>query len=343
MKNILLIILICFLAACKTEQPPKDYAVVFGTIKNPKDSINLRLFNPETSKSIILKVDKNGNFRDTLKLEKPANFNAVYNNVFAVYLANNMELQINFDANQVQKTITYKGNGEEENNFLKYKTKHLINLFGTDYKDYLGKSQTDFDATTKTFTDAFYAELDKKTTVLDSAFVANEKATMEKFKQDMVAQHKQQLEINAKLGKGKPSPDFKNYLNYNGGTSSLADFKGSYVYIDVWATWCVPCVYEIPFLEKVEKQFEGKNIKFVSISVDQKKDEQKWRNMIKDKNMHGIQLLADNADQSQFMTDYYIFGIPRFILLDPNGNIVNYDAPRPSEEKLIQLLNSIII
>jgi hypothetical protein len=65
--------------------------------------------------------------------------------------------------------------------------------------------------------------------------------------------------------------------------------------------------------------------------------------MIKDKNMSGIQLLADKDYDSQFIRDYFIYGIPRFILLDPNGNIVNYDAPRPSEEKLISLFTSLNI
>jgi thiol-disulfide isomerase/thioredoxin len=41
-----------------------------------------------------------------------------------------------------------------------------------------------------------------------------------------------------------------------------------YVYIDVWATWCGPCLQEVPFLQKVEEQYQGKNIEFVSISVD---------------------------------------------------------------------------
>jgi len=97
------------------------------------------------------------------------------------------------------------------------------------------------------------------------------------------------------------------------------------------------------FLAKIEEEFKDKNITFLSISVDNKKDEEKWRKMIETKNLHGVQLLADNAIESQFIKDYYILGIPRFILLDKEGNIVSYDAPRPSEERLKDLFNSLDI
>ena len=344
MRHLIAIAILVLVASCKQEpKVPKDYAVIHGNIKNVKDSINFRLYNPETSKSIIINVDDNGNFRDTLKLDNPAMFNAVYNNIFVMYLQNDMDLQIDFDSDKIKETLSFKGEGEEENKFLKYKTTHVNGLFGEDYKAYLGLNEDEFNATTAKFVKEFNAELDKKASTLDSAFVAKEKADMEDFKINMEAQHQEQLEINAKLGEGKPSPDFKGYTNYNGGTSSLADFRGSYVYIDVWATWCVPCIYEIPFLKKVEKEYEGKNIKFMSISADQPKDEQKWRDMIKDKDLHGIQLLADNAIESDFFVNYFIYGILRFILLDPQGNIVSYDAPRPSEERLKDLFNSLDI
>lgn len=141
---------------------------------------------------------------------------------------------------------------------------------------------------------------------------------------------------------GKPSPTF-NYENHKGGTTSLESLKGKYVYIDVWATWCGPCLKEIPSLEKVEEQFQGKNILFVSISIDNSKDRQKWSNLVNKKEMRGIQLLADKEFDSKFIKEYNIQAIPRFILIDPNGNIVNAQAPFPSDPKLIDLLNSLTL
>ena len=144
------------------------------------------------------------------------------------------------------------------------------------------------------------------------------------------------------LAEGKASPTF-DYENHKGGTTSLADLAGKYVYIDVWATWCGPCIAEIPSLKKVEEKYHDKNIAFVSISIDQKNAYETWKKMVVDKELGGIQLMADNAWQSKFVTDYAIDGIPRFILIDPQGNIVSADAPRPSNPKLIELFDELKI
>lgn len=138
----------------------------------------------------------------------------------------------------------------------------------------------------------------------------------------------------------KASPKF-DYENHKGGKTSLESLKGKYVYIDVWATWCGPCRKEIPSLQKVEVQYEGKNIEFVSISIDSMKDHEKWSKLVTKEQLGGIQLLADNEWDSKFIKDYGIQEIPRFILIDPNGNIVNSQAPKPSDTKLIDLLNSL--
>ncbi|KAB1071390.1 redoxin family protein [Tamlana haliotis] len=145
------------------------------------------------------------------------------------------------------------------------------------------------------------------------------------------------------IAKGKPSPKFVDYENYNGGTTSLDDLKGKFVYIDVWATWCGPCKREIPFLKELEKGYHDKNIEFVSLSIDKVSDREKWRKMIESENLQGVQILADNDWKSQFVKDYQIQGIPRFILLDTEGNIVDANAPRPSDPKLGELLTELNI
>lgn len=140
----------------------------------------------------------------------------------------------------------------------------------------------------------------------------------------------------------KASPQF-DYENQRGGKTSLESLKGKYVYIDVWATWCGPCIKEIPSLQKIEEHYKDKNIVFVSISIDAIKDHDKWSKFVTEKKLGGIQLLADKESNSEFMQGYGITEIPRFILIDPNGNIVNSQAPRPSETALINLFNKLKI
>lgn len=140
---------------------------------------------------------------------------------------------------------------------------------------------------------------------------------------------------------GNPSPTF-NYENHKGGTTDLASLKGKFVYIDVWATWCGPCLREIPSLKEVEKDYHNKNVEFVSISIDESKDYDKWKAMVSEKELGGVQLMADKNWKSKFVEDYAILGIPRFILIDPQGNIVSADAPRPSDPELRKTLDGLM-
>lgn len=345
MKNILLIAIICLFAACKQEAtPPKDYAVIHGTITNPAEGLSLRLYDPESSKNILVAVKEDGTFRDTLRLEQPTSFNAVYGNVFYLYLENDMDLEVNFDKENISKSVSFSGEGSKENQFLKEKNKSSGVLMGENYKDYLSLEDAAFNKKTDEFVKDLENNLDANAEVLSPGFITLQKEKLQKFKTDITAQHTEQLVINENLGEGKPSPDFEDYLNYNGGTSDLADYRGKYVYIDVWATWCIPCIVEMPYMNEIEKEYANKNIQFIGLSIDNpEKDVQKWRDMIVDKELHGEQLLADNQIDSKFVQDYHIYGIPRFILLDPQGNIITYDAPRPSEPRLKELFNSLDI
>lgn len=138
-----------------------------------------------------------------------------------------------------------------------------------------------------------------------------------------------------KAAAGRPSPMFKG-VDVNGKEMTLRDFRGKYIYIDMWATWCGPCQKELPFLKKLEEKFKGRNIVFVGLSIDQ--DKAKWAARVKSGALSGTQLHIGKG--SKFQSDYRISGIPRFILLDPNGRIVNPDMTRPSSEDTEKILNS---
>ncbi|WP_019038372.1 TlpA family protein disulfide reductase [Psychroflexus tropicus] len=133
-----------------------------------------------------------------------------------------------------------------------------------------------------------------------------------------------------KTEKGAISPVFE--LNDIYGKSiSLNDFKGKLVYIDIWATWCLPCIIEMPYLKKMKNYFKGKNIQIISICKDD--SEKNWRKMVEEKELGGIQVFAPDNGIS-FFKDYSVQGIPRFILIDKDGKIIDANAKKPSDPEL---------
>ncbi|NML41144.1 TlpA family protein disulfide reductase [Chitinophaga sp. G-6-1-13] len=144
-----------------------------------------------------------------------------------------------------------------------------------------------------------------------------------------------------KYGDNQPAPDFE-FENNHGAKVKLSSLKGKYVYIDVWATWCGPCKREIPFLTSIEEKFAGKNIHFISLSVDRQSDKGKWLDFVKEKQLKGEQLITDDDFNSDFIKNFNINAIPRFILIGPDGKIVSARAKRPSDPKLQEQLSSLL-
>lgn len=152
----------------------------------------------------------------------------------------------------------------------------------------------------------------------------------------MIGQFKDLYDRWAVVAKGKSAPDFC-YRNIDGQEIRLSDLRGKYVYIDLWATWCYFCCLEIPDLKKLEKELEGRNIYFVSISCDQ--DVEAWKQKVEKERLGGIQLI-DGGDNS-FRLTFQAHGIPRFILLDPEGKIISPNAMRPSHPLTLQTLQNL--
>lgn len=135
------------------------------------------------------------------------------------------------------------------------------------------------------------------------------------------------------LGKGMPAPLF-DAASQDGKQYNLADFKGKYVVIDVWATWCGPCKQESPFFDKMAIKYKNEPVQFIAISTDQRID--KWLVEAKAKSKSVLQLHINN--DNQFSKAYDIQFIPRFILIDPQGNFVNSKLPFPSDKTFEKLL-----
>jgi thiol-disulfide isomerase/thioredoxin len=135
---------------------------------------------------------------------------------------------------------------------------------------------------------------------------------------------------------GQPAPPIR-AATLQGDTVDLSTFKNKVVYIDIWASWCVPCVAEIPHAKKLQAAFKGNDsVVFVNISVGDPYDH--WKQALqKYEGWNGLHLRHDGSLYETFQ----MRGIPVYILIDKNGNLVSADATRPSNpetEKTIRKL-----
>lgn len=136
---------------------------------------------------------------------------------------------------------------------------------------------------------------------------------------------------------GQPFPKNVILKDTLGNIVDFAQFRGKYVYIDVWASWCVPCIKEVPHLQKMERELKNKNVVFVSISADAK--ENAWKNKMKQLGLHGNQLHNPGNTLCEALN---VKGIPFFVIYDPQGNLYMHGAPRPSQGRgVVELLEGL--
>jgi thiol-disulfide isomerase/thioredoxin len=283
-------------------------------------------------------INKKGEFQTTFEALKDGGLYRLNdgNEGTTMFLKNGYDLTLTLDTKDFDETIVYKGKGANENNYLAQKAL-------SDEKFEMDLEAL-FDADEATFKEALSKKkandlkmIDGKG--LDETLVNMLRPSFEQEEKFLLDYYKQK--VAAKKMEGVVSPSF-DYENHKGGKTKLEDLKGKYVYIDVWATWCGPCLAEIPHLKKVEEKYHGKNIEFVSISVDTDKDHEKWKKMVVSKELGGIQLFADKNWTSDFIKAFGINAIPRFILIGPDGKVIKADAARPSSVALIELLDGLV-
>jgi thiol-disulfide isomerase/thioredoxin len=150
----------------------------------------------------------------------------------------------------------------------------------------------------------------------------------------------QRLAIQNSLVKGLPAPTFE-AVSIAGKKMGLKDFKGRYVVVDVWATWCGPCERETPFFDRYAEIYAGDKIAFVSLSVDEGTNNvSRWQFEAPAKSKRVVQLRAEAP--FDFMGKYGIESIPRFMLIDPEGKISTMNMPRPSDAVFEDYLRRVV-
>lgn len=146
-----------------------------------------------------------------------------------------------------------------------------------------------------------------------------------------------QIEDKRNLLTGVEAMDFE-FKDTEGNVHRLSNYKGKPMYIDVWATWCNPCKALAPAFQEFAVEYKGKNIKFISISID--KRSVPWLNYLKE-HSHAENILELHSGNKKFQEMYKINGIPRFILIDKDFKIRMAFAYKPGMDKLKALLDQI--
>lgn len=135
---------------------------------------------------------------------------------------------------------------------------------------------------------------------------------------------------------GNPFPENVVLTDINGKRFDFNTFRGKYVYIDLWASWCGPCMKEIPHMKRLEKENTNKDIVFLSLSIDT--DEKAWKNKVKSLDLKGHQVIDLKNELPKALN---VSGIPFFVVYDKEGKLYEYNAPRPSDPNIKEFLESL--
>lgn len=144
-------------------------------------------------------------------------------------------------------------------------------------------------------------------------------ALIEKFPENTYTQafHKE-VKTLAALSVGGVAPDFS-LPSYEGPNKKLSDYRGKYVLLDFWATWCKPCIAEIPYLAEAKKRFGDKDFEVISVCIDRTEFKPQWNKIIESHNSNWPQLFDASGETS---SAYNIKAFPTIILLDPEGKVI---------------------
>jgi peroxiredoxin len=148
-----------------------------------------------------------------------------------------------------------------------------------------------------------------------------------------VQQFLRQMDAVRPLSVGHKAPDFTT-AGINGKPVKLSDYKGKYVMLDFWASWCVPCRQENPNVVKLFNQYKGKGFNILGISLDD--DKAAWQQAITADKLtwqHASDLKKFDGDTEHL---YHIEAIPSNFVIDPQGNII---AKNVTGKNLEEFLN----
>ncbi|WP_419800685.1 redoxin domain-containing protein [Mucilaginibacter sp.] len=231
-----------------------------------------------------------------------------YNRISNIYTAKNTKL-----ANEYQEAAAAKG-VNQDSVLKKFLPSFEQNMAG------LSNEILKFVNQNKSSLAGFYAAMALDQMKYEQQLVAYADDIQGKFKGNpAVSQFIKHMETIKPVSVGHAAPDFS-IPGLDGKTIKLSDYKGKYVMLDFWASWCVPCRKENPNVVKLYQQYHPKGLNIVGISLDEKKDA--WQKAITDDKLvwaHGSELQNFNGPTVE---KYGVQAIPSNFIIDPDGKII---------------------
>lgn len=139
-----------------------------------------------------------------------------------------------------------------------------------------------------------------------------------------------QYKLALSLKKGQPAP-MVSAIDISGEPHTLQELKGKVVYVDIWATWCLPCVAAMKSSRELRSAFSTDDVAFVYIAFED--DIERWRSYLKNNDLGPHAWFADKVMSEQIQQRIGVHGIPRYMIIDRDGNIYSAEAPGPDNVK----------
>ncbi len=336
--TIIILLLSILISGCKNK------------IKNPFSVIEVNVTNHELLDSLII-YDKEMSWqiKSTLRFKESNivedTMNILEKKLYQIYsfkdgvqgelgeliISPNSKIDLAINENKLIESVNYTGDFELSNNFLAYSKKYQNQLSkivrnGIEEKDLEILIDEKSDLINKKGTSLKI--VDSLTTYVKVKFdefsdILKKKNTKYLYKASLVN------EIGNNFS----------FIDIDNNSKTLKDFRGKYLYIDVWATWCKPCKVEHVFLKQLEEHFSNNDeLQIISISTD--REYNKWEQYITKNSIEGIQLYS--GAKSEFVKFYDIGALPRFIFLNKEGRVISPEEIRPSNPELLKKLESIL-
>lgn len=168
------------------------------------------------------------------------------------------------------------------------------------------------------------------------------KAVLESFDSETLSgtpfydEVKQRIEAVESTQIGMPAPEVVTNNTLDGSEFKLSNFKGNYVLLDYWGTWCGPCMAEIPKIKEYYNKYSDKN--FVVVGVNSGDAVPRWKKTVEDNNYNWEHIQTTN--ETNLLVPFNVNSFPTKILIDPEGKII-YNSKNPDKMDMYAMLDNI--